>query len=69
MMVVASKALEVLHLEELDEQLERLTGSIVRGDAKDFAEYKHMVGQYRGLMVAKNRFEELVSKMMHDENT
>jgi len=53
---------EQQYLKELDEQLEMLNAAMVRG-AQDWPQYQNMVGQYRGLMVAKARFEDMVKLM------
>lgn len=62
-----SLGLEELYVKELDEQMETLSLALLSGSPTDFAEYKHMVGQYRSLAVAKNRFIDLVKLQEVDE--
>lgn len=53
---------ETLYVHEINEQMETLAAAILNGNARDYAEYKGMVGQYRGLAVSKNRFIDLMQQ-------
>lgn len=44
----------------LHEQAAALEHAVMRGDAVDYAAYKFFVGQYLGLQVALNRFNDLI---------
>lgn len=57
---VRDMGFEEHYLKELNEQIAMLINAMVSGSAKDFADYRYMAGQYRGLSVAKTRYEEML---------
>lgn len=52
----------------IDEQLTLLTRALTDGSAKDYAEYRAMCGEIRGLSLAHNFITDLVRKMERDED-
>jgi len=52
---------------ELDERKSALTEALISGAAKDFAEYRHMCGEIRGLSFAHAHITDLVRKMESDD--
>lgn len=65
-MSAAPPSLEHNFPSDLNEQKQMLIDALLDGRAKDYAEYKYMVGQIRGLTVATNRFGEYM-KLLRDE--
>lgn len=54
-------------IRELDERKNALTQALVSGAAKDFAEYRHMCGEIRGLSFAHAYITDLVRKLENDD--
>lgn len=52
---------------EISERRDALTQALVSGAAKDFAEYRHMCGEIRGLSLAHAHITDLVRKMEEDD--
>lgn len=63
---MANTVLDVV-LKELEERRETLIRAMSAGAAKDYAEYKHMCGEIRGLSVAHAHITDLVRKLEHDD--
>jgi hypothetical protein len=41
---------------------------MVRGTAKDFSEYRHSAGVYRGLLITNNLITETAERMEKDDD-
>lgn len=54
-------------IRELDERKNALTQALVSGAAKDFAEYRNMCGEIRGLSFAHAHITDLVRKLENDD--
>lgn len=52
---------------ELEERQNALKEALVTGAAKDYAEYRQMCGEIRGLSFAHTHFSDLVRKLQDDE--
>ena len=52
---------------KINEHEERMTGSIIRGNVKDFAEYQKNCGIIYGLNLARLDIQELRQKMENDD--
>ena len=52
---------------KINEHEERMTGSIIRGNVKDFAEYQKICGIIYGLNLARLDIQELRQKMENDD--
>lgn len=50
----------------VDGELTNIEQDLAVGHAKDYAEYKHTCGLYRGLLVAKNILTETLERMETD---
>lgn len=59
------RALEYIWI-ELDKMVTNLESDIARGNLKDFAEYKYLCGQIRGMAVAGQLIQDLAKKMGED---
>lgn len=57
-----------LVLKEIEDKRESIARAVVDGTAKDFAEYKHMTGEIRGLSLSHGYISDLVRKMERDED-
>ena len=64
---MATTVLDVV-LKELNTRRDALTNALVSGAAKDFAEYKSMCGEIRGLSVAPVHITDLVRKLEQFED-
>lgn len=64
---MATTVLDVV-LKELNTRRDALTNALVSGAAKDFAEYKSMCGEIRGLSVAHVHITDLVRKLEQFED-
>lgn len=53
-------------LKEIEEHRETVARALVDGSAKDFAEYKSMCGEIRGLSTVHGYITDLVRKMEQD---
>lgn len=54
-------------LKELGERKSSLTTALVSGAAKDYAEYKYLTGEFRGLSLAEQTIKDLVRQMENDD--
>ena len=52
---------------KINEHEERMTGSIIRGNVKDFAEYQKICGIIYGLNLARLDIQELRQKTENDD--
>lgn len=52
---------------KINEHEERMTGSLIRGSVKDFAEYQKICGVIYGLNLARLDIQELRQKMENDD--
>lgn len=52
---------------KINEHEERMTGSIIRGHVKDFADYQRICGIIYGLNLARLDIQELRQKMENDD--
>lgn len=64
---MATTAFDVV-LKELSERRDALTQALAAGSAKDFADYKQMCGEIRGLSLAHSLVTDLVRKMEYSDN-
>jgi hypothetical protein len=64
---MATNAISLV-LKEIEEQRELIARSLVDGSAKDFAEYKSMSGEIRGLSLAHGYMTDLVRKIERDDD-
>jgi hypothetical protein len=51
----------------VDGELTTVEQDLAVGQAKDYAEYKHSCGIYRGLLLAKNILTETSERMANDD--
>lgn len=56
-----------LVVKELEERRESIAQALISGAAKDFAEYKDLCGEIRGLSRAHAFITDLVRKMENDD--
>lgn len=63
---MATTAFDVV-IKELSERRDAITQALTAGSAKDFAEYKNMCGEIRGLSVAHAIITDLVRQMEIDD--
>lgn len=63
---MATTAFDVVS-KELSERRDAITQALTAGSAKDFAEYKNMCGEIRGLSVAHAIITDLVRQMEIDD--
>lgn len=59
---MATTAFSVV-LKEIDERRNNLAESLISGAAKDYAEYKSLCGEIRGLSRAYSHISDLVTRM------
>jgi hypothetical protein len=64
---MATTAFSVV-LKEIESRQNSLIGALSSGSAKDFAEYKHMCGEIRGLSFAHSYVNDLVRRMEQDDD-
>jgi hypothetical protein len=64
---MATTAFDVV-LKELSERRDAITQALAGGSAKDFAEYKQMCGEIRGLSIAHSIITDLVRQMEYSDN-
>jgi hypothetical protein len=55
-------------LKEIEEHRESIARALIDGTAKDFAEYRDLCGQIRGLSTAHMFISDLVRKMEQNED-
>ena len=63
---MATTALDVV-IKEIEERRESIAQALLAGSAKDFAEYKDLCGEIRGLSRAHAFITDLVRKMENDD--
>jgi hypothetical protein len=64
---MATTAFSVV-LKEIEERRESIARALVEGAAKDYAEYRNLCGEIRGLAQAQMYINDLVRKMERDED-
>lgn len=64
---MAATALDVV-IKELEERRESIAQALISGAAKDFAEYKDLCGEIRGLSRAHAFITDLVKRMENDND-
>jgi hypothetical protein len=55
-------------LREIEESRESIARALMDGGARDYAEYRSMCGEVRGLSVAHSYINDLVRKMEQDDD-
>jgi hypothetical protein len=63
---MATTAFSVV-IKELEERRESIASALISGAAKDFADYKDLCGEIRGLSRAHAFVTDLVRKMENDD--
>lgn len=53
-------------LSHIKEEMEAIKESISAGSAKDYADYQHLCGKIRGLLVAQSKINDLKERMDSD---
>lgn len=64
---MATTAFSVV-LKDIEEHRESIARALVDGTARDYADYKSMCGEIRGLSVAHAFINDLVRKMEQDDD-
>jgi hypothetical protein len=64
---MATTALDVV-IKEIEERRESIAQALISGSAKDFAEYKDLCGEIRGLSRAHAFITDLVKRMQNDDD-
>lgn len=64
----APKTFEEMFVNEMVDKLGLLEAALASDKARDFAEYRYMTGQYRGLKVALNTFEQMLADYHREDN-
>ena len=64
---MATTAFDVI-TKEIEERREVIARALIDGTARDYAEYKSMCGEIRGLSQAHSYITDLVRKMERDED-
>ena len=64
---MATTAFSVV-LKDIEEHRESIARALIDGTARDYADYKSMCGEIRGLSVAHAFINDLVRKMEQDED-
>lgn len=54
-------------LKHIKERQDALTYALVGGSAKDYAEYKHLTGEIRGLSLVEEYIRDLVREMENSD--
>ena len=54
--------------DKVREEMKVIEQDMVRGMAKDFSEYRHSAGVYRGLLIANNLIIETAERMEKDDD-
>ena len=62
-----SEILKLLN-KQLEDRKKTLTEALVQGIAKDFAEYRNLCGEVRGLLVAQGYVEDLAKRIIAHED-
>ena len=53
--------------DKIQEEMRVIEQDMARGTAKDFSEYKHSAGVYRGLLIANNILIEMKERMENSD--
>ena len=64
---MAATVFDVL-IKEIEDKRDTIGRAVLDGAAKDYAEYKAMTGEIRGLSLAHSYVTDLVRKMERDDN-
>lgn len=64
---MATTAFSVV-LKDIEEHRESIARALIDGTARDYADYKSMCGEIRGLSVAHAFINDLVRKMEQDDD-
>ena len=64
---MATTAFSVV-MKEIEEHRESIARALVDGTARDYADYKSMCGEIRGLSIAHAFINDLVRKMEQDDD-
>ena len=54
-------------LNKISEEIKSIEYNIARGSAKDYAEYQHLCGKLRGLLVAEDLIKDLQKRMEEND--
>ena len=54
-------------LTKIGEEVKSLEYNIARGNAKDYAEYQHLCGKVRGLLIAEDLITDLQKRMEEND--
>ena len=57
-----------LILKEIEERRDMLAKALMQGSAKDYAEYRAMCGEIKGLLEAHSFITEIVKKLEQDDD-
>jgi hypothetical protein len=55
-------------IKEVQERRDAITQALIGGSAKDFAEYRSMCGEIRGLSIAHTYLTDLVRKLTQNDD-
>ena len=55
-------------LKELNGRVESLSQTLLMGNVKDYAEYRYMVGELRGLSLAVNTVKDLAANIRDSDD-
>jgi hypothetical protein len=53
---------------KVDDKILQLQEAIADGNAADFAEYKKMCGEIKGLLTARSYIKDLQERLTHDDD-
>lgn len=53
-------------LSQIKEEMDAVKESLAAGSAKDFAEYQHLCGKIRGLLIVQSKINDLKERMDSD---
>lgn len=54
--------------DKLDDRVLQLQEAIADGNAQDFASYKHMCGEVKGLLSARAHIKDLQERLTHNDD-
>ena len=54
--------------DRLDDRVLQLQEAIADGNAQDFASYKHMCGEVKGLLSARAHIKDLQERLTHNDD-
>ena len=54
-------------LSQIREDTEAIKESLAAGSAKDYAEYQHLCGKIRGLLIAQSKLTDLKERIEKDD--